>query len=142
MAQLDPPPSNVELIKENFGADAIWKQWFNFLFEVVSDLQMTFFTQTAFTGTPTVAILATIEGVNSPYTIQLNGGATGAFNIQMKVSGSLDGTNFDTATLMTVTDSIPVEISEIEVQYTHLQFEGTSVTGTDPTLDVILGGFE
>lgn len=29
-----PPPSHVELVKDNIGADSIWKRWFNSIYEL------------------------------------------------------------------------------------------------------------
>jgi hypothetical protein len=34
---LDPPPSIVELVKDNFNADSIWKKWLNNLYEWIKE---------------------------------------------------------------------------------------------------------
>lgn len=135
--QLEPPPRGVNIFS------AHWRDWLFNLYRCVVDLTMVFRTQEIFSGTPSVGIIGSVEGVNSPYTVQATGGAATTFTIQMAISGSLDGINYDVAVLLTVTDASPVESLEIEIQYTHLQFEILAVasTGPTPTFLVNLGGF-
>ena len=36
--KIDPPPSILELVKDNLNADSIWKKWFNNLYELVNEI--------------------------------------------------------------------------------------------------------
>ena len=54
---LEPPPSVVELVKDNFNADSIWKKWFNNLYEILDTLN----SKTAVNG-------MLLTDADSPYT--------------------------------------------------------------------------
>lgn len=57
---LDPPPSLVELVKDNFNADSTWKTWLNHIYEHIIASEVSFITPdsvaSAYGGTPVGSI--------------------------------------------------------------------------------------
>jgi hypothetical protein len=94
---LDPPPSLVELVTENFRADSIWKKWLNNLYEYVNKIMKTGYTSddnastTAInTGSNYTGTWENVSGYNS-LVVAVATDQDGYFEIRF----SPDGTNVD-----------------------------------------------
>ena len=68
MNEIEPPPSMVELIKGNLGADAIWKKWLNNLYENVRELVANELQAIKFGDSPSIDAFARAR-VSNPETI-------------------------------------------------------------------------
>lgn len=72
MSKLDPPPSMVELVKDNLNADSVWKKWFNNFYEYVTKSIVLNFNTTSVALTADKEVVVLVDTSGGAVTVTLN----------------------------------------------------------------------